>query len=78
MMDKKKPKMDITKAVNKQMREEDREAAAAKYRKGAGKKGRKGNMSGKGKGKGGKGKGGKAGGGGGGGGAKRRGKPGKK
>lgn len=79
MMDEKKPKMDITKAVNKQMREEDREAAAAKYRKGAGKKGRKGNMSGKGKGKGGKGKGGKAGGGGGGGGgAKRRGKPGKK
>ncbi|XP_044031573.1 ribosome biogenesis regulatory protein homolog [Siniperca chuatsi] len=71
MMDSKKPKLDITKAVNKQMREEDREEAAAKYKKGAGKKGRKGNMSGKGKGKAGKGKGGKAGGG------KRRGKPGK-
>lgn len=76
LMDGKKPKLDITKAVNKQMREEDREEAAAKYKKRAGKKGRKGgNMSGKGKGKGGKGKGGKAGGGGGGG--KRRGKPGK-
>lgn len=85
VMDSKKPKLDITKAVNKQMREEDREEAAAKYKKGAGKKGRKGNnMSGKGKGKGGKGKGvragkaGKAGGGGGGGGGKRRGKPGKR
>lgn len=79
MMDSKRPKLDITKAVNKQMREEDREEASAKYKKGAGKKGRKGNMSGKGKGKGGKGKGGKAGGkaGGGGGGGKRRGKPGK-
>uniref|UniRef100_A0A671YLJ6 Ribosome biogenesis regulatory protein n=1 Tax=Sparus aurata TaxID=8175 RepID=A0A671YLJ6_SPAAU len=81
LMDGKKPKLDITKAVNKQMREEDREEAAAKYKKRAGKKGRKGgNMSGKGKGKGGKGgkgKGGKAGGGGGGGGGKRRGKPGK-
>lgn len=80
LMDSKKPKLDITKAVNKQMREDDREEASAKYKKGAGKKGRKGNMSGKGKGnggkgKGGKGKGGKAGGGGGGG--KRRGKPGK-
>ncbi|XP_034562617.1 ribosome biogenesis regulatory protein homolog [Notolabrus celidotus] len=81
----KKPKLDITKAVNKQMREEDREEAAAKYKKGAGKKGRKGNMSGgKGKGKGGKGgkgKGARAGGGGGGGGGggnKRRGKPGKR
>ncbi|KAE8279899.1 Ribosome biogenesis regulatory protein-like protein [Larimichthys crocea] len=63
LMDSKKPKLDITKAVNKQMREEDREEAAAKYKKGAGKKGRKGNMSGKGKGKGGKGKGGKSGGG---------------
>lgn len=58
-MDSKKPKLDITKAVNKQMREEDREEAAARRKKGAGKKGRKGNMSGKGKGKGGKGKGGK-------------------
>lgn len=86
LMDSKKPKLDITKAVNKQMREEDREEAAAKYKKGAGKKGRKGNMSGKGKGKGGKGKGGKSGGGkfgggkpGGGkfGGGKKRGKPGK-
>ncbi|XP_042366384.1 ribosome biogenesis regulatory protein homolog [Plectropomus leopardus] len=71
LMDSKKPKLDITKAVNKQMREDDREEAAAKHKKGAGKKGR--NMSGKGKGKGGRGKGGKAGGGGG----KRRGKPGK-
>lgn len=70
-MDSKKPKLDVTKAVNKQMREEDREEAAAKYKK-AGKKGRKGNMSGKGKGNAGKGKGGKAGGG------KRRGKPGKR
>uniref|UniRef100_A0A672Y7Q5 Ribosome biogenesis regulatory protein n=1 Tax=Sphaeramia orbicularis TaxID=375764 RepID=A0A672Y7Q5_9TELE len=87
VMDSKKPKMDITKAVNKQMREEDREEAAAKYKKGAGKRGRKGNMPGKGKGKGGKGKGGKgrAGGGGGkgragggGGGGKKRSKPGKK
>ncbi|XP_041824384.1 ribosome biogenesis regulatory protein homolog [Melanotaenia boesemani] len=70
----KTPKLDITKAVNKQMREEDREEAAAKHKKG-GKKGRKGNMAAKGKGKGGKGKGrgkgGKAGGGG------KKGKPGK-
>ncbi|XP_019943133.2 ribosome biogenesis regulatory protein homolog [Paralichthys olivaceus] len=84
----KRPQLDITKAVNKQMREEDREEAA-KSRKGAGKKGRKGNMSGKGgKGKGGKGGGGgkvggggKGGGGGkfgGGGGGKKRGKPGKR
>ncbi|GAA6217356.1 ribosome biogenesis regulatory protein homolog [Lates japonicus] len=77
VMDSKKPKLDITKAVNKQMREEDREEASAKYKKGVGKKGRKGNMSGKGKGKGGKGKGGKAAGGGGGGGKKRS-KPGKR
>lgn len=63
IMDGKKPKLDITKAVNKQMREEDREEAAAKYKRGAGKRGRKGNMSGKGKGKGARGKGGKAGGG---------------
>ncbi|XP_023131915.2 ribosome biogenesis regulatory protein homolog [Amphiprion ocellaris] len=70
VMDSKKPKLDITKAVNKQMREDDREEAAAKHKKGAGKKGRKGNMLGKGKG--GKGKGGKAGGGG-----KKKGKPGK-
>lgn len=76
-MDSKKPKLDVTKAVNKQMREEDREEAAAKYKKGAGKKGRKGNMSGKGKGKGGKGRGGKGGGVKGGGG-KKRGKPGKR
>ncbi|KAL7373969.1 hypothetical protein ABVT39_018604 [Epinephelus coioides] len=84
VLDSKKPKLDITKAVNKQMREEDREEAAAKHKRGAGKKGRKGSMPGKGKGsmpgrgkgKGGKGKGGKAGGGGGGG--KRRGKPGKR
>ncbi|KAF3703569.1 Ribosome biogenesis regulatory protein -like protein [Channa argus] len=71
IMDTKKPKLDITKAVNKQMREEDREEAAAKHKRGAGKKGRKGNMSGKAKGKGGKGKGGKAGGG-------KRSKPGKR
>lgn len=79
IMDSKKPKLDITKAVNKQMREEDREEAAAKHKKG-GKKGRKGNMSGKGKGKGGKGKGGRAGGragGGGGAGGKKRSKAGK-
>lgn len=67
VMDSKKPKLDITKAVNKQMREEDREEAAAKRSKGAGKKGRKGSTQGgrKGstpggrKGKGGKGQGGK-------------------
>lgn len=75
VMDSKKPKLDITKAVNTQMREEDREEAAARRKKGAGKKGRQG-FSGKAKGKGGKGKGGKAGGGKAGGG-KRRGKPGK-
>ncbi|KAM9333598.1 ribosome biogenesis regulatory protein homolog [Pholidichthys leucotaenia] len=69
IMDAKKPKLDITKAVNKQMREEDREEAAAKHKKAAGKKGRKGNnTAGKGKGK----KGGKAGGG------KKRAKPGKR
>lgn len=73
-MDSKKPKLDVTMAVNKQMREEDREEAAAKYKKGAGKKGRKGSTPGKGKGKGGKGKGGKFGKAGGG---KKRGKPGK-
>ncbi|KAM7369933.1 hypothetical protein PAMP_011221 [Pampus punctatissimus] len=80
-MGNKKPKMDITKAVNKQMREEDREEAAAKYKKGgAGKRGRKGNMSGKGKGKGkgARGKVGRGGGGGGGGGGKKRAKPGKR
>ncbi|XP_039982260.1 ribosome biogenesis regulatory protein homolog [Xiphias gladius] len=81
IMDSKKPKLDITKAVNKQMREEDREEATAKYKKGAGKKGSKGNMSGKGKGKGGKGKGkgkgGRAGAAAGGGGQKKRSKPGK-
>lgn len=70
VMDSKKPKLDITKAVNKQMREEDREEAAAKRAKGAGKKkGRKGAKPAKGKGKG---KGGKAQGG------KRRGKAGKR
>lgn len=72
VLDSKKPQLDVTKAVNKQMREEDREEAAAKYKRGAGKKGRKGNMPGKGKGKGAKGKGGKAGGG------KKRAKPGKR
>lgn len=73
VMDSKKPKLDITKAVNKQMREEDREEASAKRKKGAGKKGRKGNPGGKG----GKGKGGKGGKGGGGGG-KKKGRPGKR
>lgn len=75
VMDSKKPKLDITKAVNKQMREEDREEASAKRKKGAGRKGRKGNPGGKGgKGKGGKG--GKGGGGGGkGGGGKKKGRP---
>lgn len=72
VMDSKKPKLDITKAVNKQMREEDREEASAKRKKGAGKKGRKGNPGGKG----GKGKGGKGGKGGAGGG-KKKGRPGK-
>uniref|UniRef100_A0A8C8JKN9 Ribosome biogenesis regulatory protein n=1 Tax=Oncorhynchus tshawytscha TaxID=74940 RepID=A0A8C8JKN9_ONCTS len=57
VMDSKKPRLDVNKAVNKQMREDDREESAAKFRKG-GKKGRKGgNFSGKGKGKGGGGKG---------------------
>uniref|UniRef100_G3NEY2 Ribosome biogenesis regulatory protein n=1 Tax=Gasterosteus aculeatus aculeatus TaxID=481459 RepID=G3NEY2_GASAC len=77
LMGSKAPKLDINRAVAKQIREENREEAVAKYKKG-GKKGRQGSMSGKGgKGKGGqggKGKGGKAGVGGGG---KRRGKPGK-
>lgn len=67
VMGSKKPKLDITKAVNKQMREDDREEAAAKRSKGAGKKGRKGSMPGKRKGKTGKAQGGK-----------RRGKPGKR
>ncbi|KAM4718370.1 ribosome biogenesis regulatory protein homolog [Anableps anableps] len=79
IMGTKTPKLDITKAVNAQMREEDREEAAARRRKGAGGKGRKGSAAGRGKGKGGKG--GKSGGGGkggkSGGGGKRRGKPGK-
>lgn len=72
VMDGKKPRLDITKAVNKQMREEDREEAAAKRSKGAGKKGRKGSTPGKRKGKGGKAQGGKTQGG------KRRGKAGKR
>uniref|UniRef100_A0A8C7ZTV0 Ribosome biogenesis regulatory protein n=1 Tax=Oryzias sinensis TaxID=183150 RepID=A0A8C7ZTV0_9TELE len=66
VMDSKRPKLDITKAVNKQMREEDREEAASR------KKGGKGGAARRPKGKGAKGKGGKAGGG------KRRGKPGKR
>ncbi|XP_028288923.1 ribosome biogenesis regulatory protein homolog [Parambassis ranga] len=74
VMDSKKPKLDITKAVNKQMREDDREEAAARHKKG--KKGRQGNMSGKPRGKGGKGKGGRPAGGRPGGG-KKKGKPGK-
>ncbi|KAA0704572.1 Ribosome biogenesis regulatory protein -like protein [Triplophysa tibetana] len=49
LMGSKKPRLDITKAVNKQMREEDMDSSDKK-KKGAGKKGRKGNMSGKGKG----------------------------
>lgn len=78
VMDSKKPKLDITKAVNKQMREEDREEASAKRKKGAGKKGHKGNPGGKG-GKGKAGKGGKGGGGkGGGGGGKKKGRLGKR
>lgn len=67
VMDSKKPKVDITKAVNKQMREEDREQAAARRSRAAGKKGRKGSAPAKRKGKGGKGQG-----------AKRRGKAGKR
>uniref|UniRef100_A0A3B3S3Y7 Ribosome biogenesis regulatory protein n=1 Tax=Paramormyrops kingsleyae TaxID=1676925 RepID=A0A3B3S3Y7_9TELE len=51
IMDGKKPRLDVTKAVNKQMREEDMENAS-RQRKGAGKKGRKGHFTGKGKGKG--------------------------
>ncbi|MGH0169095.1 UNVERIFIED_CONTAM: hypothetical protein FKN15_056007 [Acipenser sinensis] len=47
IMDSKKPRIDITKAVNKQMREEDRQSGFQK-RKSPGKKGRKGNFSGKG------------------------------
>lgn len=79
VMDSKKPKMDMTKAVNKQMREDDRQEAAARFKKGAGKRGRKGNMQGKGKGKGGKGKGkGVKGKGGKGGGGKKRSQPGKR
>ncbi|XP_062841567.1 ribosome biogenesis regulatory protein homolog [Trichomycterus rosablanca] len=46
VMDSKKPRLDITKAVNKQMREEDGEASAARRK---GKKGRRGNPPGKGK-----------------------------
>ncbi|KAM6977124.1 ribosome biogenesis regulatory protein homolog [Aplochiton taeniatus] len=60
IMDSKKPRIDLTKAVNKQMREDDREEAAARYKKG-GKNGRKGNFSGKGKGAGGRSPGGKGG-----------------
>ncbi|XP_065114337.1 ribosome biogenesis regulatory protein homolog [Paramisgurnus dabryanus] len=57
LMDSKNPRLNITKAVNKQMREEDMEAARDR-RKAFGKKGHRGNMAGKGKGKaGGKGKG---------------------
>nr|XP_057915699.1 ribosome biogenesis regulatory protein homolog [Doryrhamphus excisus] len=60
VMEGKRPKMDITKAVNRQMKEEDQEGGAAKGKKKAGRKGRRDNMGGKGKGKGkGKGRGGK-------------------
>jgi len=55
-MGSKKPQLDINRAVDKQMREENREEAAARFKKG-GKKGRKGSMSGGKGGKGGKGKG---------------------
>ncbi|KAL0156656.1 hypothetical protein M9458_047902 [Cirrhinus mrigala] len=51
VMDSKRPRFDMTKAVNKQMREEDMESRQ-KNKKAFGKKGRRGNMSGKGKGKG--------------------------
>lgn len=51
VMDSKKPRLDITKAVNKQMREEDMESRQ-KNKKDFGKKGQRGKMSGKGKGKG--------------------------
>ncbi|XP_064189073.1 ribosome biogenesis regulatory protein homolog [Anguilla rostrata] len=46
IMDSKKPRLDINKAVNKQMREEDMESRSKK-KGGPGKKGRKGNFSGK-------------------------------
>ncbi|MGH0169094.1 UNVERIFIED_CONTAM: hypothetical protein FKN15_056006 [Acipenser sinensis] len=72
IMDSKKPRIDITKAVNKQMREEDRQSGFQK-RKSPGKKGRKGNFSGKGKAKG---KGKKGGPGGGSGGGSKKGGPG--
>ncbi|XP_041924429.1 ribosome biogenesis regulatory protein homolog [Alosa alosa] len=49
VLDSKKPRIDMTRAVNKQMREEDRESAS-NARKGPGKKGRRGNMPGKGRG----------------------------
>ncbi|KAK1806197.1 hypothetical protein P4O66_000085 [Electrophorus voltai] len=48
VMDSKKPRLEITKAVNKQMREEDAEAAS-KRRRVPGQKGRKRNMPAKGK-----------------------------
>ncbi|CAL8312405.1 unnamed protein product [Merluccius merluccius] len=64
-MDGKRPRIDVTKAANKQMREDDREEAAARFKKG--KRGRDGGgfKGGRG-GRGGKGRGGKPGGGGGG------------
>ncbi|XP_054621127.1 ribosome biogenesis regulatory protein homolog [Dunckerocampus dactyliophorus] len=52
VMEGKRPKLDLTKAVNKQMREDDQEESAAKSKKKAGRKGRRDNMGGKGKGKG--------------------------
>ncbi|XP_066536245.1 ribosome biogenesis regulatory protein homolog [Hoplias malabaricus] len=57
VMDSKRPRVDITKAVNKQMREDEEEAGREKRRKGVGKKGRKGKGGGPGGGPGGKGKG---------------------
>lgn len=58
VMGSKKPRLDMTKAVNKQMREEEEEEGRARRRKGLGKMGRKGKggaTGGKGKGKGAKG-----------------------
>ncbi|XP_072514061.1 ribosome biogenesis regulatory protein homolog [Salminus brasiliensis] len=55
VMETKKPRLDVTKAVNKQMREDEEEEGRARRRKGAGKKGERGKRSaagGKGRGKG--------------------------
>ncbi|KAJ3611730.1 hypothetical protein NHX12_021744 [Muraenolepis orangiensis] len=60
VIDGKRPRIDVNKAVNKQMREDDREEAAARF-KGKGKRGRSDSKGGRG-GRGGKGRGGKPGG----------------